>query len=430
MEVAEVFQKNDPFYKECIENGGKPKGGWKEEESEKPNLTQNYFRKELNLSFASDHKEKQDLIDKCKDLEKKVSDLENSLKKKEEALQDVVGNHSKVENIIFLETLRKKYKIDKSQVELVEMIEKGGFGSVYKANYEGQIVACKIINIGDDEKIKEPSLEDLKEFLILADLKHPGIITVFGYDWNENTQEIWIVMELMPEGSLKRFVFGNKLTKEQKVYLMLQCAYSIKHVHTSKILHLNVNASNFLCKRNSGDVEVKLCGFGLAKVRQTSNTYTDTESKGTLLWMAPEMFSRMTKASTATDIYSLGMTFYEILFERYPYQNERGINGITIVAEVLKGLRPCLFLNPESDKNLMVNGMNDIPNEEIRQVAIQFKVLLEKCWDQEPSKRCSIQKIIEFLEEKKKVLDENNYSKRKSDTLFSEEVELKKRKFQ
>ena len=90
------------------------------------------------------------MIDKCKDLEKKVSDLENSLKKKEEALQDVVGNHSKVENIIFLETLRKKYKIDKSQVELVEMIEKGGFGSVYKANYEGQIVACKIIKIGGD----------------------------------------------------------------------------------------------------------------------------------------------------------------------------------------------------------------------------------------------------------------------------------------
>ena len=131
-------------------------------------------------------------------------------------------------------------------MELVENIGRGGFGSVHIANYEGQRVACKI---GGQEKIKEPSLEDLKEILILADLKHPGIITVYGFAWNENTQEIWIVMDLMSEGSLKKFVFENKLKIKQKVDLMLQCAYSIKRVHTSKILHLDVKASNFLCKR-------------------------------------------------------------------------------------------------------------------------------------------------------------------------------------
>jgi len=119
---------------------------------------------------------------------------------------------------------------------------------------------------------------------------------------------------------------------------------------------------------------IKLGDFGLALVKQESASSITQQSVGTTAWMAPELFKRRAEYSKATDIYSLGILFWELASRAIPFSDAENV-GI-IVGWIMQGER-----------------------EEIPEGTPQWLAdLIEACWHADPSKRPDILKVVEWLE--------------------------------
>ncbi len=124
--------------------------------------------------------------------------------------------------------------------------------------------------------------------------------------------------------------------------------------------------------------QLKICDFGLAKVvnsttsLNTMNNNSNGSKVGTLRWMAPEIFKQVPEYSKASDIYSLGMLFYEILDRRIPFEEQ--LYDSVIVSLVSSNQRPTF--------------------KEDRKQFRQCKRLIERMWLQDKNQRPSCQQII------------------------------------
>ncbi len=205
--------------------------------------------------------------------------------------------------------------------EILELVAKGGMGTVYKARdlELDRVVALKVL---PPFTAAQPKMLDRfrREARAAARLHHENIVTV--YEFGERDGVFLLAMEYVPGVDLQDYIEKrSKLPPEEARQIILQATRALAHAHDQKIVHRDVKPSNFLLTRKDGRLVVKLTDMGLA-IQPDEDEYRLTRegtTVGTVDYMAPEQARDSASADIRSDIYSLGCTFYHILAGTAPF---------------------------------------------------------------------------------------------------------------
>ena len=229
------------------------------------------------------------------------------------------------ENSIFLLAVNIDFvRIDDIDLELGEKIGHGGFGAVYRAEWlsRDDTVAVKKLHPTCLDEDGERTF--FKELLFLNRIRYPHIISFYGACVEK--EKYALVMEYMPLGSLYKILHNEnvEITWPERLSIALQAAKGVNYLHryNRQILHRDIKSRNFLLDRNNEGYLVKICDFGLAKTQGETRRQSkdDTAVAITLPWTAPEIL-RFEEYTDKSDIYSLGIVFWELATNKKPYDN-------------------------------------------------------------------------------------------------------------
>ena len=192
---------------------------------------------------------------------------------------------------------------------------RGGFGRVYRAwdPKVGRWVAIKTLTAGGDGEMLQ---RFRNEAAAAGKIQHKNIVTI--YDFGEHESEPFIVMELLEGEDLSKIIGRREpLTLLQKMLIMSQVADGLYHAHLEGIVHRDVKPGNIMVLPGGA---VKLMDFGIALVTQAAGARLTKTGMvpGTLRYMAPEQFRGATN-DPLSDIFSFGVTYYELLCYRHPF---------------------------------------------------------------------------------------------------------------
>ncbi len=202
---------------------------------------------------------------------------------------------------------------------LLNEIGRGGMGIVYKAVDEtkGQLVAVKVLpeDFLSDRR-KSQYLDH--EFKIALELQHPNIIRFFRLiktqSPKQKTKRGYLVMELVEGWNMRRHIVEQDLTMFQAVDLTIAVCQGLEYIHQHGIVHGDMKPENILISPKGA---VKIADFGLSQANSFFSLTRD-KLRGTKKYMAPEQLTRK-KVDVRTDIYSLGVTSYELFTGQSPY---------------------------------------------------------------------------------------------------------------
>ncbi|WP_461864918.1 protein kinase domain-containing protein, partial [Thermococcus sp.] len=217
-----------------------------------------------------------------------------------------------------------------SRYEPLEFIGEGGFAKVFKVKRrkDGKIVALKVPNL--DEKARKFFLKEVKAWRLLD---HPNIVRLYNaYDDPLSHLEIEFVDGVTLNGEVIRDLgkYPKPVDEEKALSFIKGIAEGLKHAHSKQVYHRDLKPQNVLI---TSDLTPKITDWGLAKVGALSTTATTTKGL-TLLYAAPEQLDDEEYGHTdnRTDIYQLGLIFYELLTGKLPYQ---GTSPAVVMAKVI-----------------------------------------------------------------------------------------------
>ena len=203
--------------------------------------------------------------------------------------------------------------------EILEKVGSGGMADVFRAKCHrlNRYVAIKIL--------KQDYSEDTKfvtkfrgEAQAIAGISHPNIVGI--YDVGEENGMYYIVMELVDGITLKKYIEEKgKLSVKEAVGIALQIANGLEAAHSNHIIHRDIKPQNILIAR---DGTAKVTDFGIAKAA-SSNTIT-ANAMGSVHHISPEQ-ARGGYSDEKSDIYSLGVTMYEMLSGTLPFNGESAV---------------------------------------------------------------------------------------------------------
>ncbi len=210
--------------------------------------------------------------------------------------------------------------ISDDRYEIIEKIGSGGMADVYKAK-------CHRLNRYVAIKILKQEYSNDKNFITkfrgeaqsAAGLSHPNIVSV--YDVGEDNGLHYIVMELVEGITLKKFIEKKgRLAIKEAVGIAIQIAQGLEAAHNNHIIHRDIKPQNIMISREG---KVKVADFGIAKA-VSANTYTQN-AIGSVHYLSPEQ-ARGGYCDEKSDIYSLGVTLYEMLSGTLPFAGDNTVS--------------------------------------------------------------------------------------------------------
>ena len=251
----------------------------------------------------------------------------------------------------------------------------GGMGEVWQA--EDELILRQVaIKILKEEYLSDPLfIERFRtEAKSAALVEHEGIANV--YDYGEDTNAAYLVMELVPGESLSRVIEREKKLPDTRLLdIMAQTSRALGAAHARGLVHRDIKPGNLLI---TPDGKVKITDFGIARVGDQVPLTKTGQVMGTVQYLAPEQATG--KPSTpATDLYSLGVVAYEALSGKRPFTGE---NQMAIAMAHINEMPPAL---PESIdprvQNLVLSCLAKKPNqrpESATSLAIRAEALLRE----------------------------------------------------
>lgn len=245
--------------------------------------------------------------------------------------------------------------------KILEVIGRGGMGVVFKAmdmNLE-KIVALKMIDpfLARDESFLQRFKTEAKA---LAKLENQNIVGVYAL--RETSYGLFMIMEFVQAKTISEWLREKgRFTASETIAIGTQIINAIRHAHKVGVIHRDIKPNNvLLCE----DGTVKVMDFGLAKVIQeqgTQNTVTHAAA-GTLYYMSPEQVKGLKNVDKRSDIYSIGMTLYEMLAGRTPF--EKNESEFVIQKQIVEGKIPSpVKYNPLIPKELVKVIMRSIDKD-------------------------------------------------------------------
>ncbi len=200
--------------------------------------------------------------------------------------------------------------------EIINVIGYGGMGVVYKARHlvTGEMRAIKKLHthLVLDEQVKYRFLEEAK---IIGHLDHKNIIKV--YELLEHAGDLYMIMEYVQGRPLSEMIskVTGPIPSEKALNILRQICEGLDYAHRNKLVHRDIKPANILVDEHTN---VKLADFGIAKVLDRTQHTSLGTIIGTIAYMSPEQIEG-TDIDQRADIYSLGITLYEMLAGRLPY---------------------------------------------------------------------------------------------------------------
>ncbi len=198
--------------------------------------------------------------------------------------------------------------------EILGLLGRGGFGTVYKAKDVKlqRFAALKFLRFPLDNDFRK---QFEREAQVIANLgKHPSIVQI--YSWGEHIGSQYFALEFLDtslESQIKKTT--EPLSVKQALEVVADCASALHYAHGQGVLHRDIKPANILLDGKTG--RAKVCDFGLAKFNALA-TGTDTRTiAGSPPYMAPEQIVGK-NLDARTDVYSLGVTLYEMLSRELP----------------------------------------------------------------------------------------------------------------
>ncbi|RVW77847.1 L-type lectin-domain containing receptor kinase IX.1 [Vitis vinifera] len=209
-----------------------------------------------------------------------------------------------------------------------EKLGEGGFGGVYRGFLRelNSYVAVKRVTRNSQQGMKEYA----SEVKIFCRLRHRNLVQLMG--WCHKKEELLLVYELLPNGSLSTCLFEEKtlLTWAMRYRIALGLASSLLYLHEEWeqcVVHRDIKSSNVML---DSDFNAKLGDFGLARLVDHGKGSQTTVLAGTMGYMAPECFTTG-KASKESDVYSFGIVALEICCGRRAVETKAEENQIRLV---------------------------------------------------------------------------------------------------
>lgn len=243
--------------------------------------------------------------------------------------------------------------------EILEKIGTGGMSDVYKAKDHklNRFVAVKVLKQEFSENANFVSKFRV-EAQAAAGLMHPNIVNV--YDVGEEQDIYYIVMELVEGITLKKYIEKKaRLSVKEAISIAIQVSMGIESAHNNHIIHRDIKPQNIIISKEG---KVKVTDFGIAKAA-TSNTIT-SNVMGSVHYTSPEQ-ARGGYSDEKSDIYSLGITMFEMLTGRVPF------NGETTVAIAIKHIQEEL----------------PSPRDYVPEIPISVEHIVCKCCQKSPDRR-------------------------------------------
>jgi eukaryotic-like serine/threonine-protein kinase len=194
----------------------------------------------------------------------------------------------------------------------------GAMGAVYRGKYTktGQVVAIKVMAPGYGSTNASANDRFEREVNILKQLKHPNIVRIFGVGKSGGTR--YFAMEYVEGESLDRVMARrDRMSWEEVVDLGTQLCAALQHAHEAGIVHRDLKPSNLMIL---ADGTLKLTDFGIAKDLDESQLTSTNCTVGTASYMSPEQCRGDKSITYKSDLYSLGIVFYELVTGRKPFQ--------------------------------------------------------------------------------------------------------------
>lgn len=245
--------------------------------------------------------------------------------------------------------------------EILEQIGSGGMSVVYKAKCHklNRLVAIKVLKeefCNDSNFVSKFKMEAQAA----AGLSHPNIVSV--YDVIDEGKIHYIVMELIEGITLKSYIAKKgKLEIKESIGISIQVAQGIAAAHEQHIIHRDIKPQNMIISR---DGKVKVADFGIA--RAVSAQTLNSAAMGSVHYISPEQ-ARGGFSDERSDIYSLGITMYEMVTGRVPFEGE---NTVSIaLAHLEDAMVPPSVYNPE--------------------IPVSLERIILKCAEKKPERRYS-----------------------------------------
>ena len=195
-------------------------------------------------------------------------------------------------------------------LEIQELLGSGAFGEVYRA-WDPRLdreVALKLLRGQQTEE--EAGKTAVEEGRLLARLRHPNVVTVYGAEVHDGRVGIW--MEFIRGRSLEHLLHEQgALGAREAALIGIDLCRALAAVHRAKLLHRDVKTENVL-REEGGRIVLTDFGAGIELTREMK-----TGISGTRLYMAPELFNGV-PASPGSDIYALGVLLYRLVTDSYP----------------------------------------------------------------------------------------------------------------
>jgi serine/threonine protein kinase len=202
-------------------------------------------------------------------------------------------------------------------LEIADLIGRGGMGWVYRARQKNldRVVALKVLPPVEG---KDPAFAERfqREARALARLNHPNIVAI--YDFGQAGPYYYFMMEFVEGPNLRQLERTRKLSPEEAFAIVPKICEALQYAHDEGIVHRDIKPENILLD-NKG--RLKIADFGIAKIvgRKQDITLTGTQhTLGTPHYMSPEQIESPNKVDHRTDIYALGVVFYEMLTGELP----------------------------------------------------------------------------------------------------------------
>lgn len=224
------------------------------------------------------------------------------------------------------------------ELEIIELIGKGGMGAVYKARQKAleRIVALKILppGVGAD-----PAFADrfTREARALAKLNHPSIVTLYEFGIpstgsspapGKPASPYYFLMEFVDGVTLRQLLASGRVSPREALAIVPQICDALQYAHDQGIVHRDIKPENILLDRRG---RVKVADFGLAKIMESGSAGelahlvnelaapdNVTGVIGTPRYMAPEQREHPAEVDHRADIYALGVVFYQMLTGELP----------------------------------------------------------------------------------------------------------------
>ena len=297
--------------------------------------------------------------------------------------------------------------------KIISLIGEGGMGTVYLAEHAhmARKVAIKVLlpQLMKHEQIRQ---RFKNEAATMAHLQHPNIVSLI--DYYEDEAGLYLIMEYVEGVTLDNYIkdVSGPLPEEKAIPLMTQILDAFSYAHEKQIIHRDIKPGNIILTPNG---TIKILDFGIARIIGDGNqqlTKTGVQL-GTVYYMSPEQVKGL-KLDHRADIYSLGVTFYQMLTGVQPYNNlttEYEIyNQIVNVdlpdpSEIYPGV-------PEYLNRILKVALNKNPNDRFPNCAAFKNGILEKKTLLKSEKSIPIEQRSKNEEIKSKEIEINNQSQK------------------